>query len=189
MKEDDVVVSVVRRLDALGLDYMIVGSYASSAWGRPRSSHDADIVVRVAAGDAERFYRAFSTDYVLEKDSLRRDLEDGRMFNLIPHSGIFKVDIIPVRKTEYAREEFSRRKTVHALGLDLWVASPEDTILYKLVWYRNGDEVSGRQLEDARDVYGVQRGAIDEEYLDRWAGDLKVQDLLARVRSAARPES
>lgn len=187
MKEDDVVVSVIRRLDALGLDYMIVDSYASNVWGRPRSSHDADLVVRVAAADSDRFYRAFSTDYALEPASLRRDLEDGRMFNLIPRTGIFKVAIIPVRKTEYAREEFSRRKPVHALGLDLWVASPEDTILYKLVWFQKGDEVSGRQLEDARDVYAVQRGAIDEQYLDRWASDLSVQDLLARVCSAARP--
>ena len=109
------------------------------------------------------------------------------MFNLIPQTGIFKIDMIPVRKTAYAREEFGRRRSVRALGLDLWVASPEDTLLYKLVWFRNGDEVSGRQLEDARDVYAAQRSAIDEAYLDRWSRDLGVQDLLERIRSSARP--
>lgn len=182
MNEDDVVLSVIRRLEALGLEYMLVGSYASNAWGRPRSSYDADIVVNLSPRDADRIHQAFTPDYVVELEALRRDLEAGVMFNLIPHQGFFKVDIIPVRRTAFAREEFSRRRPVHALGSELWLASPEDTILSKLVWYRKGDEVSGRQMEDARDVYAIQRTTIDEAYLDRWAMDLGVQDLLARAR-------
>jgi hypothetical protein len=184
VKEEDVVLSVIERLEALGLDYMLVGSYASNAWGRPRSSYDADIVVRLTSADTDRFLQAFTDGYVLERESLRRDLDQGRMFNLIPHSGVFKVDIIPVRKTAYAREEFSRRRPVQALGRSLWMAAPEDTILYKLVWFRSGDEMSGRQLEDARDVWALQRGTLDEGYLTRWADELGVRDLLERIRTA-----
>lgn len=168
---------------------MLVGSYASNVWGRPRSSYDADIVARIAPGDAGRLHQAFASDYVIELSSLRSDLASGRMFNLIPKTGLFKVDIIPVRKTEHAQEEFRRRRSVHALGADLWIASPEDTILSKLVWFRNGDEISGRQLEDARDVYAVQRAAVDESYLSRWAKELGIEDLLAKVRRSAGPES
>lgn len=182
MSEDAVVLSVIDRLESLGLDYMLVGSYASNAWGRPRSSYDADIVVRVAPADAERLTRAFEPDFAVEASALRQDIERGRMFNLIPISGIFKVDLIPVRKTAHAEEEFSRRRSIRAFGRDLWVASPEDTILYKLVWHQGGGQMSGRQLEDARDVYAAQQATLDEAYLDRWAKDLGVRDLLDLVR-------
>lgn len=185
MNEDDVVLSVIGRLESLGLEYMLVGSYASNVWGRPRSSHEAEIVLRITPGDDGRIYEAFRNDYVLEPEALRRDVERGSMFNLIPQSGLFKVDMIPVRKTPYAREEFERRRSARAFGRTLRVASPEDTILYKLVWYRNGGEVSGRQMEDARDVWAVPRGALDEPYLEKWAGDLGVRDLLDRIRVAS----
>ena len=168
---------------------MPVGSYASNVWGRPRSSHDADVVVRITPRDADRFHQAFSKDFVLQLESLRRDLDRGAMFNLIPIQGFFKVDIIPIRKTAYAQEEFGRRKKVEFLGGSLWVASPEDTILHKLAWYKAGDESSGRQLEDARDVYAIQRATMDESYLDRWAYELGVRNHLDTIRASARPSS
>jgi hypothetical protein len=183
VSEDSVVVDVVGRLETLGLPYMIVGSYASNVWGRPRSSFDADIVVRIGASDAPRFIQTFSDGYVIEPEALRRDLESGTMFNLIPKRGIFKVDIIPVRKSAYAATEFERRRQVQALGRTLWMASPEDTVLFKLSWYRQGDEVSGRQLEDARDVLSAQGAGIDRAYLSRWADQLGVADLLERIRA------
>jgi hypothetical protein len=186
VSEDSVVADVVARLESLGLEYMIVGSYASNVWGRPRASYDADIVLRITPGDADRFAKAFSDGYVVDRRALRDDLERGSMFNLIPKSGIFKVDLIPVRRTAYAESEFSRRRQVRALGHSLWVASPEDTVLFKLSRFRQGDEVSGRQLEDARDVLSAQGDLIDVAYLEAWASTLGVSDLLEKIRRSAR---
>ena len=39
------VIQVVRQLEAVGVPYMIAGSMASSFHGRPRTTHDADIVI------------------------------------------------------------------------------------------------------------------------------------------------
>ena len=61
-------------------------------------------------------------------------------------------------------------------------ASPEDTLLHKLVWYRLGNEVSDRQWGDILGVLKVQSGSIDRAYLDRWAPQLGVSDLLQRAR-------
>ena len=189
MSADDVIITVIQRLESLGLKYMIVGSYASNLWGRPRSSYDADVVVEITAGDGDRFYNAFSHDFVLERESLREDLERGTMFNLIPTDGMFKVDIIPRRRTDHAREEFTRRREVNALGHALFFASPEDTLLSKLAWHRKGGEVSGRQLEDARDVWATQGDAIDQVYLERWAEELGVRDLLEIIRGESPPHA
>ena len=77
----------------------------------------------------------------------------------------------------------AREEAFHAVENSPTVrfASPEDTILHKLVWYKLGNEVSERQWGDIIGVLRVQEGVLDCEYLDRWAGLLSVTDLLARA--------
>ena len=61
------------------------------------------------------------------------------------------------------------------------VASPEDSILSKLVWYRSGGEVSDQQWRDVLGVVKMQGAQLDLEYLRKWAAQLRVDDLLDRV--------
>lgn len=61
------------------------------------------------------------------------------------------------------------------------VASAEDIILAKLVWYRSGGEVSERQWRDVIGILNVQAGKLDFDYLDEWARKLTVIDLLERA--------
>ena len=185
MNEDDVISVVLDRLESLGIEYMLVGSYASNTYGRPRSSFDADIVVRIPPDAIDRFLRAFEPDFVVEPEAFRASICARTMLNLIPKNGIFKVDMIPVRPTPFAEGEFARRRQLKAIGRTVWMASPEDVVLFKLEWYRRGNSVSARQLEDARDVYALQKGALDEAYLDHWAGELGVRDLLDAIRGPA----
>jgi hypothetical protein len=61
------------------------------------------------------------------------------------------------------------------------MASPEGTILNKLEWYRMGGEVSDRQWNDILGVLKVQGTSLDMVYLQRWAANLNVTDLLERA--------
>ncbi len=65
-----------------------------------------------------------------------------------------------------------------APGRTMFVASPEDTILAKLEWYRLGGEVSERQWRDVIGIVSVQGEQLDWEYLRRTAIQLGVADLL-----------
>jgi hypothetical protein len=65
-------------------------------------------------------------------------------------------------------------------GVDLYIATAEDTVLAKLAWAAMGG--SDRQVADAAAVLAVQGDRIDHEYLDRWAPELGVIDLLERAR-------
>jgi hypothetical protein len=62
-----------------------------------------------------------------------------------------------------------------------FVATAEDTILAKLEWYRLGGEVSDRQWRDILGVFIVQAGRLDLDYLQKWAAELNVTDLLQKA--------
>ena len=63
----------------------------------------------------------------------------------------------------------------------VYLASPEDTILAKLDWYRLGSGVSDRQWGDVLGVIKVQAENLDMAYLRRWAAELLLSDLLERA--------
>ncbi len=65
-------------------------------------------------------------------------------------------------------------------------ASPEDTLLHKLIWYKMGNRVSDRQWGDILGVLKVQGDALDQAYLDQWAPLLDVFTLLVRARKEQR---
>ena len=82
----------------------------------------------------------------------------------------------PSQFTRAQRQTFEFATTLSAK-----FASPEDTILSKLEWYRMGDEVSERQWRDILGVLKTQAGELDMDYMQMWAKELKVSDLLQRA--------
>jgi len=65
------------------------------------------------------------------------------------------------------------------------VTSAEDIILRKMLWYREGNEVSDRQWSDILGVLKAQGERLDQDYLRYWAGELGVDDLLHRALADA----
>jgi hypothetical protein len=52
----------------------------------------------------------------------------------------------------------------------------------ELDWYRQGGEVSENQWQDAIGILKVKVGRLDLGYLQKWAKELGVFDLLLRAR-------
>ena len=65
-------------------------------------------------------------------------------------------------------------------GVDLtvYVQTPEDTVLSKLDWFRQGGEVSDMQWRDAVGILKVKGSLLDKRYMQEWAKELGVADLL-----------
>jgi hypothetical protein len=181
---------VVHQLDAMGIEYMISGSIASSLQGEPRASHDIDIVVAVRAPAAEvaaQLKVAFpEPDFYLDDEAVREAIVARSMFNLLDAREGGKVDFWLLTDEDFDRARFDRRYVEVFEGQRLFVSRPEDTILMKLRWAAmlGGSE---KQFTDALRVWEVQHGRLDEEYLDRWARALQVADALGRLRQEARP--
>jgi hypothetical protein len=181
--------SVIRTLDRLGIRYAIGGSIASSLHGIGRFTRDADLTAEPFPGREGAFVAAFDpAEFYVSPDAVRDALRNRSSFNIIHPATGYKIDIF-VRKDEpFERSAFDRRvpypmPDVPAEPVQLH--SPEDTVLFKLRWFRLGGETSDRQWNDVLGVLRVQGDRLDAAYLDRWAAEIGVKDLLDKVRGRA----
>jgi Nucleotidyltransferase of unknown function (DUF6036) len=166
---------IVERLDRLGIPYMLVGSMAALAHGRVRTTQDFDLVIDVDESRLRTLVKAFPEErfYVSEEaatDALRLQ----SLFNVIDMETGWKIDLIPRKRRPFSLEEFSRRQRLSLLGLDVAVASVEDTIISKLEWAKLGGS-SARQLEDVRELRGIAGDRLDLAYIERWVRELGLE--------------
>ena len=173
-------------LDRQGIRYFLGGSLASSIHGIQRSTRDIDIVAAIGERHTAELARDLGRDFYIDAEAAAASLRHGRSFNLIHFASSYKFDIFPVSDDPYYQTQLGRSqaKTIvleEGLTIPSFVATAEDTILSKLVWYRMGGEQSDQQWNDLRGVRAVQGSSLDLAYLRQWAAHLGVQDLLERL--------
>ena len=175
---------VVTAFDALGIEYLVGGSIASSVFGEPRQTIDADLVARFFGRHAEPLVAKLSAEFYCDLPAILSAVQMQGCFNLIHLETATKVDVFVRWRDPFAQSQFARRqrKVVgRSSPLDLFFASAEDTVLAKLEWYGKGDCVSDQQWRDLLGVLKVQAGALDRAYLTDWAHRLEIADLLGRA--------
>ncbi len=178
-------------LDRLEIPYMVVGSGAAAIHGRPRMTRDVDLVARIEPEQIEPFVEELQSEFYIDELQIREALRTGRSFNVIHLASSFKFDIFPASDDPYSQAQLGRRRFEAS---SIWtrepaefaVIAPEDLILGKLQWYRQGGEVSEQQWNDVLAVLAVQRERLDLEYMRRWAAELKVAELLERALQESR---
>ena len=156
-------------LERQNIPWMLVGSYASSAWGEARFTQDIDIVVDLRAEHVSPFCAAFSGDEFYVSEVAARDaIRARKQFNVLhPESGN-KIDFMIARTDEWGRQQLSRRRRTELQpGLTVQVASPEDIIISKMRYYKEGG--SDKHLRDCAGVLAVQGELIERDYIVRWA--------------------
>ena len=178
--EEDVAADVIRRLERIGVEYVITGSEALPRYGEPRQTADIDPVLALDPAQFGRVEAAFEDAYVVN-----RPIGDGpaRYASVVAISGLGKADLILGRRDAWARSAMDRRRAWdHPRLGHVWVLSLEDLLLAKLEWSAG---VSELQLRDCANLLRTNADTIDWTYLERFARVLGVTDLLDRVRAAA----
>lgn len=178
---------VLSVLDENGIDYMLTGSIVSSLQGEPRATHDIDIVVNIQQKSVQKFIAAFpSPKYYLTESSINEAIQNKGMFNLLDTTEGDKVDFWLLTNEPFDQSRFARKYKETAIGLQMKISSPEDTILAKLRWAKlsGGSE---KQLTDALRVYEVQYAKLDSQYIESWAKALDVVPLWNELKETAKP--
>lgn len=175
---------VTAAFDAAGIRYFLGGSVASALYGEPRSTRDIDLVAAILPRHIEPFIAALGSGFYAEPETIRDAVAAARSFNLIHLDTMVKVDVFTFKADAFGRSQLSRR-VARQLSPDdsaaIYIASAEDTVLAKLKWYREGGEVSDRQWNDVLGVLKVQGPTLDRAYLQDWARELGLTDLLRRA--------
>jgi hypothetical protein len=179
-----VILTVARVLDDLAVPYLLGGSLASSLHGIPRSTQDADLVVDLRPEHVLPLVAALAPEFYIDADRAADAVRRLASFNVIHLTTMTKVDLFVLKDDPLSRLEMERRQFVALpapAGVRLPVATAEDIVLQKLLWFRAGGEVSDRQWLDLLGVLKVKRGQLDISYIERWAAELGLGDLLRRA--------
>lgn len=182
-----VALSVASAIEAVSGEYFVGGSVASSLQGEPRATNDIDIVLTLPLGRISAFATALGPRFEIDLDMLRDALLHGRSTNIFFLPVVMKIDLFAIGPHPYDEIEFARRRrvAVRSSGETLFVKSPEDTVLRKLLWFREGGGVSEKQWRDVVEVLRVSGDLMDPSYLADWANRLRLDSLLERARREA----
>jgi len=170
---------ITRQLESVGIPYMIVGSIASMVYGEPRLTRAMDIVIDLPLGAPKlAALFPFNAFYFPPEEAIASDLAERSQFSLLHHETGIKIDFIVRKDTEHARMEFERRRREPFWkSYDAFVASPEDVIIKKLQYFREGG--SEKHLRDIRGI--LAHCELDLSYMQYWIDRLGIGDDWKRV--------
>ena len=155
---------LLRTLERMGIEYVVGGGIAIAPHAEPRLAADVDISARCAAGDllaalGERYCSVGSAS-ILSKEE------------------VLKIDFLPKDDCGFWESQLERRVWLRPgslAGVSLPVWSAEDALLAKLRWPKV------EYWRDVLSIVNVQEERLDWRYLEAWAPQLGVADLLVKL--------
>lgn len=163
MQELDLFLVFMRRLNRLGVPYMVTGSVASMAYGEPRLTHDVDLVLEVTHSQVPFLCDAFplAEFYCPPAAAIMKETQrsSGGHFNLIHHETGFKADCYLMGKDPLHVWAMARRRAITLGEEAVFLAPPEYVILRKLEYYREGG--TEKHLRDIRSMLEVSGALIN----------------------------
>jgi hypothetical protein len=183
MQPIDLLRHVVQCLEKAGIPYFITGAVAGIAYGEPRLTNDIDIVADIQKDHVAELRKCFPEgEYYFDPDSALKAIRRKSQFNIIHPSSGLKIDMMIPTKRPFDKSRFARvRRMKTDPANEANFASPEDVILKKMEYYREGR--SEKHLRDILGILKVSADLIDFDYLVRWARDLGLDEIWAAVQS------
>jgi hypothetical protein len=178
-----VTLKVVTTFERLGIPYLIGGSLASAVYGIVRATMDADMVADIKPAQVSLLVASLEGEFYIDAEMILDAIQHTSSFNLIHLETMFKVDVFLLKPRPFDLNQMQRR--ISQLVGDApedraYFSTAEDIILAKLEWFRAGGETSERQWRDILGVLDLQSDRLDFEYMQKWATNLGIHDLLER---------
>jgi hypothetical protein len=164
-------------LERLGVPYMVTGSVSSAAYGEPRSTNDVDIVIDLTEEMIPDFCSGFADEaFYYSEDAIRDAVRQRFQFNVLHTTGGYKIDFILLGNSEYDLIRMGRARDFEYFpNRRLKFASPEDVILKKLYFYKEGG--SEKHLRDIAGMIDVIGNELDYQYIRNWSKEENVAEI------------
>jgi hypothetical protein len=157
---EQILADVTRCLENHSVPYFIFGAVAAGLWGEPRYTLDIDLVVRLKEEEFGGMIEGLRAEGLEVDPAAPAVLRRSGMLRVRGYG--VAADLV-LGETEFDREALGRRRREFLFGIPVYIASPEDTILYKLISHRYQD------LADIEKIVLRQGSRLDLPYLRRWA--------------------
>ena len=170
---------VISILESFNIAYYVGGSVASSLLGENRYTEDLDLIIELDKVKAPLLLEAFLKASFYISDVAVEDAVSGRCssFNVLDNETLEKADLFVLQDTPFAKSKMARRIQQEIPdGSSIWISSPEDIVLQKLIWGRGSQ--SEKQWRDVLGVLKLQGNDLDFEYLWRWGAELDIAETL-----------
>ncbi len=176
---------LIASFNELKIKYYIGGSLASSIYGMPRATLDADIVADINLNQIKTLKNNLEKKYYIDENMIKDAIKNNSSFSLIHFETSVKIDIFVYKNNAYQKKAIERGVEDTLVENDqsskFRFASPEDIIINKLNWYQMGGKVSERQWLDVIGVIKIQGISLDKKYLKNWAIKLDLTELLKKA--------
>ena len=180
---------VVQLLDEHSINYVLVGSMASSMHGMYRATANIDLIADIKPAQVRPLLEALQNRFYVDEQAVQQAISEKRSFNAIHFDPVFKVDIFIPRPGDFAMQQLGRRqlrKIAPDIDQNVYVVTAEDMILAKLRQFSDGGKVSETQWRDVLGIIGASSVELDLEYLRQWAKELGVDELLEKALEEGR---
>jgi len=175
MDQIDLLKFVAELFERLGINYMLVGSYASMYFGEMRNTNDIDIVADLESKHILKFIESFpSPQFYISEEAMKEAIKDRGQFNIIHPESRSKIDVIIPKQDQFSRLELANRMKVNAFGYEIFVARPEYVILKKLEYYQEGE--SEKHLRDIASMLRFSSSKMDFNLISEWAKKLSLAE-------------
>ena len=136
------------------MPYCLVGGMAAIAYGRPRLTLDADLVLALLPSRIAQLAKIFPAEefYLPPEEVLIAETRhDSRgHFNIIHLTSGMKADCYLPGRNPLAHWELKNRRRLTTDFGEAWFAPPESVIVNKLIFFKEGG--SEKHLEDIRSM-------------------------------------
>lgn len=141
--------------------YLLIGGLAASLLGEARITNDADFIIVI---DKEKL-----NTFLKEAQRIGFKFPETKLWEVFSLKGIFRlfysglhIDFIRV-STELEKQAFKRKRKAKLFGRIIFIPSPEDMILFKIIPGRDID------LIDIKRILTRHWKRLDQKYLEKWA--------------------
>jgi hypothetical protein len=113
---------------------MLVGAFSSNAYGYPRATKDAVIVIEYEEGVLKKICESLGSDFKLDPQT-GFELMTGSIRNILTYTPTkFEIELFRLRKDPHHRERFARRRRLALPDLQIEAVIPtaEDVVIQKL---------------------------------------------------------
>ncbi|OGZ62805.1 MAG: hypothetical protein A2812_00915 [Candidatus Staskawiczbacteria bacterium RIFCSPHIGHO2_01_FULL_36_16] len=168
---------VKRRLDKSSISYMVSGGIAVSFWGFPRTTHDINIVIEAEEKDKNKIIKLFEKDFYISDEAVEEAIKNRFTFNVIDNKSGLKIDFWLIKRDAFGKSEFSRKIRRKMFCENIYIISPEDLILCRLIGFE--ETKSDRLLQDAKSI--LQTSKVNMDYVKNWAEKQGTLEILNKL--------